>query len=143
MKFVDTHCHIHFADYPLDKADVVERANKAGVEKIIVVGTTLADSEVAADFAAANKNIYAALGVHPHEASAFLEDKTADNKLDTLLNKSSFIAVGEIGLDYVRDRVPREAQMVAFPRTLIPAHRAREFHRRLARCWLARGSYSA
>lgn len=64
---VDTHCHIHEADYPLDKTEVLQRAKQANVHKIICVGTSQASSRDAVKFAEQNNNVFASVGVHPHD----------------------------------------------------------------------------
>lgn len=64
---IDTHCHIHDADYPLPVDDVLVRAHEAGVGKMICVGTDERSSADALKLAAAHDNLFAAIGVHPHE----------------------------------------------------------------------------
>lgn len=65
---IDSHCHIHWPDYPIDSEKVIENARQAGVEKIICVGTDPADSKIALEFAQAHDNVFASVGVHPHYA---------------------------------------------------------------------------
>lgn len=65
---IDTHCHIHESDYPLDKDEVIKRAHKAGVMQMICIGTSEADSRLALDFAAKHDGVFASVGVHPHYA---------------------------------------------------------------------------
>ena len=67
--FVDTHCHIHEAKYPLDIGDVMGRAHAAGVGKVICVGTDNATSGEAVRFAGNHEGVWASVGVHPHEAT--------------------------------------------------------------------------
>ena len=64
---VDTHCHIHDADYPLDALEVLNRAHQAGVQKLICVGTSEQSSIAALEFAAKHNDIFASIGVHPHD----------------------------------------------------------------------------
>jgi TatD DNase family protein len=64
---VDTHCHIHESSYPLDAEDAVRRARAAGVGKMICVGTSQQSSREAVAFAAAHEDIFASVGVHPHD----------------------------------------------------------------------------
>lgn len=64
---IDTHCHIHEADYPLDRTQTLDRARQAGVQKLICVGTSLASSTDAVKFAKENSGVFASVGVHPHE----------------------------------------------------------------------------
>jgi TatD DNase family protein len=102
MELVDTHCHPHFADFAADPERVVTDAAAAGVTRLIVVGTTLEDSQSAVDFAARHKSAWAAAGVHPHAAKEFAEIDDAALELRSLLAKPKIVAVGEIGLDFYR-----------------------------------------
>ena len=67
MFLVDTHCHIHEENYPLDVGDVIRRAYEAGVGRMICVGTSVQSSKEAIDFAAQHEGIFASIGVHPHD----------------------------------------------------------------------------
>ena len=64
---VDTHCHIHDADYPLDALETMTRARAEGVQKLICVGTSEQSSAAALEFAAQHKDVFASIGVHPHD----------------------------------------------------------------------------
>ena len=98
MDLVDTHCHIQFDDYG-DSVGALERARKAGVGHVFVVGCSLEDSQKAVDFAAMHENVWAVVGVHPHEAKQY---KAAELKLALreLAEQPKVVAIGEIGLDY-------------------------------------------
>lgn len=100
MEFVDTHCHIHFDTYQLDSHAVLAAANQAGVSRLITVGTTLEDSQQATTFAAAHEGVWAAIGLHPHEARHYANDQNAVDILRSLAEETSVIAIGECGLDY-------------------------------------------
>jgi len=65
---VDTHCHIHESDYPINGDDVIERAHQSGVMQMICIGTNMADSKLAIDFAAKHDGVFASVGIHPHYA---------------------------------------------------------------------------
>lgn len=65
---IDTHCHIHEANYPLDIGDVMNQAHHAGISKMICVGTSEQSSVEAIAFAAQHEHCYASVGVHPHDA---------------------------------------------------------------------------
>tara|TARA_B100001245_G_scaffold20254_1_gene13252 strand:+ start:2845 stop:3588 length:744 start_codon:yes stop_codon:yes gene_type:complete len=104
--FVDTHCHIHEADFPLPVDDVLERAHEAGVSKLICVGTSEKSSADAIAFAATHDYTYATVGVHPHDT------KDGYEKIEELA-KQNVIAVGEIGLDYFYNHSPRNVQIRA------------------------------
>lgn len=112
-EFTDTHCHIHFNNYPLNKDEVLQSASKAGVKRVICVGTTVSDSQVAVDFAAKHPNVWATAGVHPHGAENFLDSPTDQATLKKILNKLSIVAVGEIGLDYYKNYSSRASQQKA------------------------------
>lgn len=112
MQLVDSHCHPQFDNFP-DKSAVLEAAKAAGVTKIVAVGTTLDDSERAAEFAGKYDWVVASAGVHPHEAAAFNADKTSLIRLSNILNKSSIVAVGEVGLDYYKNYSSRQEQLKA------------------------------
>lgn len=91
-------------------ADGLERARAAGVARFVVPGTTLADSEAAATIAASERDVVAAVGVHPHEAKGF--DPTRDGPaLERLARRPEVAAIGEIGLDFHYDLSPRGRQI--------------------------------
>jgi len=105
---VDTHCHIHESDFPLPIVEVLEHAQVADVQKMICVGTSEKSSREAIDFANAHENVWASIGVHPHDT------KDGYDELKSLAASSNkIIAVGEIGLDYFYTHSPREMQMKA------------------------------
>lgn len=111
MEFIDSHCHPHFENYASDADKVIEAAEKLGVKKIIAVGTTLQDSERAVQFASARPNIWATAGVHPHDAAAWVKNNQAINRLTKILDSSSIVAVGEIGLDYYKNFSSKQDQI--------------------------------
>lgn len=115
---VDTHCHIHDANYPLDIGDVLTRAHHAGVNQMICVGTSERSSQEALDFAKNHEHIYAAIGVHPHDTK---EGYAAIGQL--LATGEKPVAIGEIGLDYFYTHSPRELQIKALETQLDLARR--------------------
>ena len=110
MELVDTHCHLHFENFGTDRKLAYEQSLAAGVSRIICVGTTMADSHQAVKFAAAKVGVWAAAGVHPHEAEEFLNDSSYKAKLAELLTQPKIVAVGEIGLDFYKNYAPKEIQ---------------------------------
>ena len=104
---VDTHCHIHWSDFPLEVNGVIDRAHENGVNQMFCVGTTAADSKLAVEFAANRDGIYSTIGIHPHYTMNGLDG------LDVLLEKNHdrVVAVGEIGLDYFHNHSSREDQI--------------------------------
>ena len=97
---IDSHCHIHSADFPLSSSAVYDEAMSAGIEKIFVVGTSVSDSELACKFAVKHGNAVAIVGHHPHEASSF--DAKNKLRLRHLIEKykANICGIGECGLDY-------------------------------------------
>src|SRR5438132_528346 len=110
MELVDTHCHPHFAAFAADPKRVVRDAAAAGVNRLIVVGTTSEDSQGAIDFAAKHKNVWAAAGVHPHAAREYLTIDDAGLELRAMFARPKVVAVGEIGLDFYRAYSTKQEQ---------------------------------
>ncbi len=102
---IDTHCHIHEDDYPLDRETVLGAARASDVNKILVVGTDMKSSFAAVEFAGKHDNVWSIVGVHPHEA------KYGIDGLANLLAEPGAVGVGEIGLDYFYNHSPRETQI--------------------------------
>jgi TatD DNase family protein len=113
MRLVDTHCHIHFDSYGLDIGRVLKDAAQAGVTKMICVGCSLADSQLAVNMAAKYENIWASVGAHPHDGEDFLSDPEAHKKFKDLINKPKVVAIGEIGLDYFHENSSKADQAKA------------------------------
>ena len=109
---VDTHCHLGDAAFDPDRDAVLERAGAVGVGHVVVIGTTVADSERAAALAGSRPGLSATAGVHPHEAKDW-SSETAE-RLRALLALPHVVAVGETGLDYHYDHSPRPQQLRSF-----------------------------
>jgi TatD DNase family protein len=107
---IDTHAHLDACSDPPEH--VAERAAAAGVERIVTVGSGLESCRVALDIAERLPAVYAALGIHPHQAND--EDAGAIEALRALLRHPRAVAVGETGLDYYRDYAPRAKQRKLF-----------------------------
>lgn len=104
---IDTHCHIHEADYTLAVDEVLRTAAAAGVSKMICVGTSEQSSLDAVTFAAKYDTVYSSIGVHPHNT------KNGWKAITPLFGSKKLVAVGEIGLDYFYDHSPRDIQIAA------------------------------
>ncbi len=103
----DSHCHLQMGD---DADSQIERALLAGVTRFLVPGTTLGDSLAAAELAATRDGVWAAVGIHPHEAKDF--DPARDGAaFEALARRPKVAAIGEIGLDYHYDHSPRDKQV--------------------------------
>ncbi len=109
---IDTHLHLDFPDFRKDFNDVLERASEKGVEAMVCVGIDEDSSGRVLEMANGNPRIWATVGVHPHDAA-----KASHNYIQKLKKMSEdprVIAIGETGLDYYRDRSPREIQQRVF-----------------------------
>lgn len=106
---IDTHCHIHDADYPLNVDQVIANAHQADVMQMICVGTNEADSRLALDFATKHDGIFAAIGLYPQYTKESLDWLP---ELISFSNKK-LVAIGEIGLDYHYDDCPHNIQIQA------------------------------
>lgn len=113
---IDTHCHLDFKDFNDDLGAVLKRSIDSGIKFIINVGSSLEGTARSVKIAQENGFIYAAIGIHPHEA-----DKVSGNdfKIFTgFLKKPKVVAIGEIGLDYYRNISSMENQKKLFIRLL-------------------------
>jgi TatD DNase family protein len=109
---VDSHAHLDHPRFDGDRDAVLERAQQAGVAAIVTIGADLASSRQAVELAAHHEPVYAAVGMHPHDAKHL--DGAALAELRRLGQQPKVVAVGEIGLDYYRDLSPRDVQRRAF-----------------------------
>ncbi|MDK3161708.1 TatD family hydrolase [Kamptonema cortianum] len=116
MKLIDTHCHLNFDAFDADRADVLQRAKSAGVEKIIIPSVDLVTARQALDLSEQHSEIHAAVGFHPNDTNALHESDFEE--AEQLTQSSKVVAVGEIGLDYYWDKSPRDRQWSVFERQL-------------------------
>jgi TatD DNase family protein len=109
---VDTHAHLTDRRYAGDLDAVLARAGAAGVGAIVVVGYDLPSSRAAVALAGRYATLWAAVGIHPHDARE--APPAALEELAALAARPRVVAIGECGLDFYRDRSPRAAQRRAF-----------------------------
>lgn len=109
---IDTHAHLDFSQFDNDRSEVIERAFQQGLRAIINIGIDLNTSMASIDLAENHEGLFAVVGYHPHVASQF--NTVALTKLQVLARDKHVVAIGEIGLDYYRNRSPQEAQQQAF-----------------------------
>ncbi len=120
----DTHTHLHFPEFADDLPDVLARARAAGVRRMLTIGTDVEASHAALALAGREADVWAAVGVHPHDAAE--ADEAALAEIERLAGHPRVVAVGEIGLDFFRNLSPREAQTATFRRLLVLARRVRK-----------------
>jgi TatD DNase family protein len=106
---IDTHAHLDAFE---DAGDVLERARAIGVERIISVGTSIESCRQTLALSEREEGVYAVLGLHPHVAGEVTDGDL--DELRSLLGHPKAVAVGETGLDYYRDRAPRDRQAAVF-----------------------------
>jgi TatD DNase family protein len=122
-KLIDTHCHLDFDHFDPDRDDVVNRAAAAGVFRIIVPALDLKNCQSVLAMAERYPAVRAAVGVHPNSSADW-----SDGWIDELRQHAAHpkvVAIGEIGLDYYRQRSPREKQRRALAMQLSLAHELR------------------
>jgi TatD DNase family protein len=113
---VDTHCHLNFDSFDSDRAQVLQRAEQAGVLRVLNPGVDLETSRAALALAQAHPAVYAAVGVHPNDVAGW--SPAALDELRRLAEDPKVVAIGEIGLDDYWQRTPRELQEQAFRQQL-------------------------
>ena len=106
-ELADSHCHLQMGK---GAAEMIARARAAGVTRFLVPGTTLADTEEAAALADPAAGVFAAVGVHPHEAKDF-EPARDGVALEALARQAGVVAIGEVGLDFHYGHSPRTKQI--------------------------------
>lgn len=119
MNLIDSHCHIDGESFEDDRDEVVQRATDAGVVAMLNVGTGDPHSDDfrrAVSVAEKYENVFASVGVHPHDAKLY--DDRAEEHLIELARSEKVIAWGEIGLDYYYDHSPRDVQREVFRRQI-------------------------
>jgi len=110
--WVDAHLHLDDTAFDLDRDAVIARALEAGVRWMVSAGTSLAGSRRVLELAGRHPQVVAAVGIHPSAAAEATPGGLA--ALAALARHPRVCAIGEVGLDYYRDQVPRDAQMAAF-----------------------------
>jgi TatD DNase family protein len=127
---VDTHCHIDGDRFDDDRLAVLTRARAAGVGAMVNVGCDLASSKRSIDLAATHPDVWATVGIHPHEAkdaaAGCAQGTDWDDELLKLCSDPRCVAVGECGLDYHYDHSPRDVQRLVFAKQIAVAKRARK-----------------
>lgn len=113
---IDSHTHLQVSQYNKDLDAVLKRAQDAGVTTILIIGIDLETSLSAITLADKHENLYATVGMHPHDAKKLTPDVLKTFR--ELLQHPKVIALGEIGLDYYRNLSPPDVQKDAFQKQL-------------------------
>lgn len=122
---IDTHAHLDHGQFDEDRHAVIDRALEQGISHILSVGCDLDSSAANVRLAETYPHIHAAVGIHPHDAAQ--ADDAGIAQLTKLLEQSDqIVAVGEIGLDFYRDRAPRDVQRLAFRRQIALARQVKK-----------------
>jgi TatD DNase family protein len=116
MQLIDSHAHLNDSRFSPDLPQVLQRAREAGLIAIVNVGFDLGSSRLAVSMAEEHADLYAAVGVHPHDASDL--DDEALSLLRRLADSPKVVAIGETGLDFFRNLSPPPVQRKAFERTI-------------------------
>jgi len=121
---IDSHCHLDPQYFGADRAEVLTRARAAGVEAFVCVGVgrDLEAPRQAVALAAAEPDVFATVGVHPHDVATMREDDWS--QLEELARQPRVVGIGETGLDYYYDHSPRELQQAAYRRFVTMARTA-------------------
>tara|TARA_B100000029_G_scaffold432273_1_gene444269 strand:+ start:695 stop:1453 length:759 start_codon:yes stop_codon:yes gene_type:complete len=116
MELIDTHCHIYYENFNNDINQVIERAKKNNISKIVCVGVDIESSMQSIRLAEEHSMIYATAGYHPHES----KDTSASylKELENILQHEKVIALGEIGLDFHYNHSDKKTQIKVFKEQL-------------------------
>jgi TatD DNase family protein len=116
--YVDSHCHLDDPAFDADRDAVIERARAAGLKYLLTIGGAAGPDHLgsALEIAERHEWVYAAAGIHPHEAAKARDSHFEE--LQQLASRPKFVAIGEIGLDYYYDHSPRDVQQQVLVRQL-------------------------
>lgn len=109
---VDSHCHLNYEGLREDVPGVLARARAAGVSRFLNISTKEREWPEVVGLAEREADVFATVGIHPHEAETHPDVDTA--KLVAAANHPKVVGIGETGLDYFYDHSPREQQQTAF-----------------------------
>jgi TatD DNase family protein len=119
---IDSHCHLDYPGLAEDVPDLIRRAGDAGVGRMVTISTHVGRFDVYRALAEANHEVFFSVGTHPHHAGE--EPDIAADEIVALARHPRCIAIGEAGLDYHYDRIPREIQRRVFRNHIAAAREA-------------------
>ncbi|MGO9744189.1 MAG: TatD family hydrolase [Roseiarcus sp.] len=106
MSLIDSHCHLDFPDFAGDISGVIERARARGVEKMVTIGTRVAEAAKLEAIADAHDEVFFTVGMHPHHAAEAAEGDA--EAIRAFAKHRKCVGIGEAGLDYHYNRAPAE-----------------------------------
>ena len=113
---IDSHVHLDDEAFDEDRDELIKNLNENGIEIVVNNSSDLSSSENSVKLANKYENIYASIGVHPHEAESYNDD--VEKKLIELSKNKKVVAIGEIGLDYYYDNSPGDIQREVFKKQI-------------------------
>lgn len=108
IRFMDAHCHLEDSAFDDDRDEAIRRLKDRGIVGCVDCGSDLATSLKALELARKEPAVFAACGIHPHEAAKATDEDL--QKIYDLLHEDRVVALGEIGLDYYYDNAWRDIQ---------------------------------
>ena len=109
---IDSHCHLNYKGLVEDQANVLDRSRAAGVDLMLNIATRESEWDAVLDTAVRESDVWATVGIHPHEADEHPHVDTA--KLVERAAHPRVVGIGETGLDYYYDHGDRERQQKSF-----------------------------
>ena len=113
MMLVDSHCHLNYKGMDERQQELLDNARKAGVTAMLNISTRESEWDAVTATAHRESDVWASIGIHPHEADAHLDMDTA-KLVERATNDRRVIAIGETGLDYYYEHSEREQQKRGF-----------------------------
>jgi TatD DNase family protein len=114
--FVDSHCHLEMEEYDKDRGAVIDRALADRITYMVTVGTDPTYFPKVVQMIDRYPQVYGAIGIHPHNASAYSAD--VEKAVREHLKHPKIVAYGEIGLDFFRNHSPHDVQIRVFRRQI-------------------------
>ncbi len=122
MELFDTHAHCDDARFENEYAGGTDKlildSFENGVKYIVNIGTCLENSRVSLELASKYDGVYAACGIHPSDVLSYDNVDVVIDKLEEMLKNKKAVAIGEIGLDYHYEDIPKEPQMLYFEKQM-------------------------
>jgi len=116
-QFVDSHCHLNYEDFKGDVDAIIKNARMQGIKTMLTICTNLSDIDGLKKIAESDPEIYASVGIHPHDAEPTLAEVSEEELIKWILSHAKHekvIGIGECGLDYYYDNSPRKEQQKVF-----------------------------